>query len=75
METQRKVLEGVVVSNKMKNTVTVKISKKIKHPRYEKLMETHKKYFAHTDKELAEGQIVQIIQCRPISKMKRWRVI
>ncbi len=75
METKKKTLQGVVVSNKMKNTVVVKISRKIKHSRYEKLMEKSKKYFAHTEKELAEGQIVEIVQCRPISKLKRWRVI
>lgn len=71
----RKVVQGVVVSNKMKNTVVVNVVRKIRHPKYEKLVDKRKKYYAHTDKDLEIGQEVKIMSCRPISKTKRWRVI
>lgn len=72
---QRKILQGIVVSNKMKNTVVVKVVRKIRHPKYEKLVDRWKKYYVHTEKELQEGQEVKIVSCRPLSKLKRWRVI
>ena len=71
----RKVLHGVVVSNKMNKTVVIKVTRKIRHPKYEKLVDKWKKYYAHTDKDLQVGQEVKIMSCRPLSKMKRWRVI
>jgi small subunit ribosomal protein S17 len=71
----RKVVQGVIVSNKMNKTVVVKVSNKMRHPKYEKLIEKSKKYYAHTDKNLEVGQTVQIMSCRPISKLKKWRVI
>ena len=71
----RKVLQGLVVSNKMKNTVVVKVTRKMRHSRYEKLIERWKKYYAHTEKDLEIGKWVKIMSCRPISKLKRWRVI
>ena len=76
MRKQRKVLEGVVVSTKMAKTAVVRVSRKFRHPKYNKLMKTSKKYYAHAEKEgLQEGQMVQIRACRPISKIKRWIVI
>ena len=72
---QRKVLEGEVVSNKMQKTVVVKVTRKVRHPKYEKLIEMRKKYYAHTDKDLEVGQKVKIMHCRPFSKLKRWRVV
>ena len=71
----RKTLQGEVVSNKMKDTVVVKVVRKIRHPKYDKLVDRWKKYYAHTDKELEMGQEVKIMSCRPLSKLKRWRVI
>ena len=71
----RKVLTGEVVSNKMQNTVVVKVTRKLRHPRYDKLVEKWKKYYAHTEKDLEIGQVVKIMSCRPISKLKRWIVI
>jgi small subunit ribosomal protein S17 len=71
----RKVVQGVVVSNKMKNTVVVNVVRKLRHPKYEKLVDKRKKYYAHTEKDLEVGQEVRIMSCRPISKTKRWRVI
>lgn len=74
-ETKRKVLQGVVLSNKMKNTVVVNVVRKMRHEKYEKLVDKRKKYYAHTDKELQVGEEVKIMSCRPISKTKKWRVV
>ncbi|NGX28022.1 MAG: 30S ribosomal protein S17 [Candidatus Anoxychlamydiales bacterium] len=72
---KQKVLEGIVVSDKMTKTVVVKVIRKIRHPKYQKLVEKWKKYYAHdeTDK-IKEGSKVKIIQSRPLSKLKSWRV-
>ncbi len=76
MRKQRKVLEGIVVSAKMEKTAVVKVSRKFRHPKYNKLVKKSKKYYAHNEKEgLQEGQTVQIRECRPMSKTKRWIVI
>jgi len=71
-----KILEGTVVSDKMDKTVVVKVVRKLRHPRYQKLVTKWKKYYAHDDTGKAkEGSQVKIIQSRPLSKLKRWRVI
>ena len=71
----KKFVEGVVVSNKMDKTIVVKATRKMRHPRYEKLVERWKKYYAHDEKnEMKIGDKVQIIETRPISKLKRWKV-
>lgn len=76
MRKQRKVLEGIVVSTKMDKTAVVKVFRKFRHPKYSKLVKQAKKYYAHSEKEgLQEGQAVQIRECRPMSKTKRWIVI
>lgn len=73
---QRKELIGVVISNKMDKTVTVKVSCKMRHPKYEKVIERSNKYYAHDESnELAVGQKVRMMETRPLSKLKRWRVI
>jgi small subunit ribosomal protein S17 len=73
---KRKVREGVVVSNKMQKTVTVKVERTIRHPTYSKVVTRAKKYYAHNeDKDIQIGQKVRIVETRPISKLKRWRVI
>jgi small subunit ribosomal protein S17 len=71
----RKVREGVVVSNKMQKTVTVKVTRSIRHPHFEKVIARAKKYYAHTEEQLEIGQRVKIVETRPLSKMKRWRVL
>lgn len=72
----RKVRTGIVVSTKMQKTVTVKVERTIRHPEYSKVVKRAKKYYAHNeDLEIAEGQKVRIIETRPISKLKRWRVV
>ena len=72
---KRKIKEGVVVSNKMNKTVTVKVSTRIKHSQFEKIVTRAKKYYAHTENgDLQPGQHVKIMETRPISKLKRWKV-
>lgn len=73
----RKVREGIVVSNKMQKTVTVKVERTMRHPQFGKVVTRAKKYYAHADNsaEIAEGQRVRIMETRPLSKLKRWRVV
>ena len=70
-----KTRDGVVVSNKMKKTVVVAITRLVKHSRYGKFIHRRKKYFAHDEKnECGIGDTVRIVETRPLSKLKRWRV-
>ena len=69
-----RIREGVVVSNKMQNTVVVRVDRRYPHPRYGKIITRGVKYYAHTTAELAVGQKVKIVETRPLSKLKRWRV-
>ncbi len=72
---ERKVLQGVVLSNKMKKTLVVSFSEKVRHPKYGKLVERRKKCYAHNESEaVKEGDVVELMQVRPLSKLKRWRV-
>jgi len=73
---KRKEIVGVVISNKMNKTVTVKVSCKMRHPKYQKVVERSNKYYAHDESNaLAVGQKVRMMETRPLSKLKRWRVI
>lgn len=73
---RRKVKTGVVVSNKMDKTVVVRVDRTVRHAKYGKVTRRGKKYYAHDDSNvLEEGQTVKIVECRPLSKMKRWRVV
>lgn len=65
---------GIVVSNKMQKTVIVKVARTFPHPRYNKIITREKKYYAHSDEALNIGDKVQIIETRPLSKLKRWCV-
>jgi len=70
-----KTLIGKVVSTKMQKTVVVKVEKKFRHPLYEKVITRHKKYKAHNEEfKLKEGDMVKIIETRPISKDKHFKV-
>lgn len=73
----RKVRDGVVVSNKMEKTVTVRVERTVKHPHFDKVVTRAKKYYAHAEnsKEIQEGKKVRIVETRPLSKTKRWRVV
>jgi len=71
-----KIYEGVIVSTKMKDTVTVRVERKYRHPVYAKVVKSHKKYLAHNDSlKLSVGDEVQIEETRPLSKTKHFRVI
>jgi len=73
---KRKENVGVVISNRMEKTVVVKVSRKIRHDKYSKVIERSKKYYAHDDSDAIEiGQKVRIMETRPLSKLKRWRVV
>lgn len=65
---------GKVVSNKMTGTVVVSVSRTMPHPKYEKIVTRNKKYYAHCKKHHELGDTVTIIETKPISKLKRWRV-
>ncbi|MCL2469740.1 MAG: 30S ribosomal protein S17 [Alphaproteobacteria bacterium] len=72
----RRVLQGTVVSDKGDKTVTVLVERRVMHPIYKKYIRTSKKYAAHDEENLCKvGQNVSIIECRPISKRKRWSVM
>lgn len=72
----RRVLQGVVVSDKMDKTVVVRVERQIKHPVYGKFITRSKKYAAHDEtNRCKEGDVVKIRECRPISKRKTWEVV
>jgi small subunit ribosomal protein S17 len=72
----RKVRVGTVVSSKMEKTVVVAVERKVSHPFYGKKMTRTKKYYAHDQENAArEGDVVRIMETRPLSKLKRWRVV
>lgn len=68
-------LTGKVVSNKMTNTIVVSVNRDISHPKYHKRFQKHSKYYAHTTNQHEVGSIVDIIQVRPLSKLKRYQVV
>ena len=66
---------GIVVSNNMDKSIVVKIDRKIKHPIYKKTIKRSKKYIVHDEQnECKIGDLVQIAECRPLSKKKRFRL-
>lgn len=73
---QRKVVLGLVLSDKMQKTIVVRSEWRVKHPRYGKIMTHSTKRKAHDEKGLAKkGDIVEISESRPLSKTKRWRLV
>ena len=71
----RKTRVGVVVSNKMEKSITVAIEKKIQHPLYKKYFNRTSKLIAHDEKnECGIGDVVKVMETRPLSKSKRWRL-
>tara|TARA_A100000164_G_scaffold340760_1_gene336939 strand:+ start:310 stop:540 length:231 start_codon:yes stop_codon:yes gene_type:complete len=72
----KKILKGVITSTKNNKTVVVEVTRKFAHPFYGKVIKRSKKYHAHDENnKFKEGEIIQIIECNPISKKKRWKVI
>jgi len=70
-----KVREGIVVSSKMDKTAVVAITRQIKHATYGKYVKKTTRYFAHDERnECQPGDVIRIVETRPLSKKKRWRV-
>ena len=66
---------GVVVGNKMKKTVTVLVERQVRHPLYKKIVKRRNKFLVHDEYEKCQlGDLVKIVETRPLSKRKRWRV-
>ena len=72
----KRILQGVVASSKTDKTVTVRVERRFKHPIYKKIIRSTKKYAAHDpNNKYQEGDVVRIIETRPISKTKTWEVL
>lgn len=72
----RKTKTGIVTSNKMAKTITVAVERKVKHPIYGKFVKKTNRFHAHDEKnECSIGDMVRIMECRPLSKTKRWRLV
>ena len=73
---RRKTRTGLVTSNKMEKTITVSVERKVKHPIYGKFLKKTTKFMAHDEKnECSIGDIVKIMETRPMSKNKCWRLV
>ena len=71
----KKILKGTVTSAKNNKTIVVEVTRKFKHPFYEKVIQRSKKYHAHDEKnEIGEGDVVEIAESKPLSKTKTWVV-
>ena len=72
----KKILKGTITSAKNNKTVVVEVTRKFKHPFYSKVISRSKKYHAHDEmNNFKEGDYVEIIECKPISKKKTWEVV
>jgi small subunit ribosomal protein S17 len=72
----KRVLQGVVVSDKADKTIVVKVERRFKHPLYKKYIRSTKKYHAHdADNACRVGETVRIVESRPHSKTKRWELL
>ena len=72
----RKEIIGTVYSNRMDKTITVSVERKVKHPKYKKFVKTTSRFKAHDEKnECNINDIVKIMETRPLSKDKRWRLV
>ena len=66
---------GQVVSTKMAKTIVVEVSRRVPHPKYKRIIAKRKKFYAHDEQGTAKmGDVVRIIECRPLSKLKHWRL-
>lgn len=75
-QTKRKTRVGLVTSNKMEKSITVSIEKRVKHPIYKKYFKKTTKFMAHDEKnECTIGDMVKIMETKPLSKNKRWRLV
>ncbi|MGA4643585.1 30S ribosomal protein S17 [Limisphaera sp. 4302-co] len=72
----RKERIGEVIAARMMKTITVRVERRFAHPRYRKIVKAYKKYYVHDEKgEARVGDRVRIVETRPLSKTKRWRLV
>jgi len=73
---ERKVRQGVVVSDKMDKSIVVRVERTMRHPLYKKVIRRSRKFIAHDEANGAQvGDMVRIMECRPLSARKRWRLV
>jgi len=66
---------GQVVSTRMQKTIVVEVSRRVQHPKYKRIIGKRKRFYAHDEQGTARlGDVVRIIECRPLSKLKRWQL-
>ena len=66
---------GQMVSTKMQKTIVVEVSRRVPHPLYKRIIGKRKKFYAHDEEGSAKtGDVVRIVECRPLSKLKRWKL-
>ena len=66
---------GQVVSTKIQKTIVVEVSRRVPHPLYKRIIGKRKKFYAHDEEGSAKtGDVVRIVECRPLSKLKRWKL-
>ena len=76
LEMPKRIMQGVVVSDKMDRTVVVNVERKFPHPLYKKYIKRSKRYHAHDENNTHKvGDTVSIQECRPLSKNKKWEVV
>lgn len=74
-KSSRRVLEGVVTSDKMQKTIAVKVTRTVRHPKYNKFVKKHASYHVHDESnQCKQGDMVAIVESNPQSKTKRWRL-
>lgn len=73
---RRKIRVGKVISDKMHKTIVVEITRTMLHPLYQRVVKTSAKLYAHDERAEAKlGDTVRVMECRPLSKLKRWRLV
>ncbi len=73
---RRRVVQGIVSTDAMAKSIGVRIERMFKHPKYKKYIRRHSKVYAHDElNEARVGDRVEIMECRPLSKLKRWRLV
>jgi len=73
---QRKIRIGQVVSNKANKTIIVQVERLVQHPKYKKFIKRRSKLYAHDEKnECQVGDVVKILESKPLSRLKRWRLL
>ncbi len=76
MDSNKRQIVGLVTSTKMDKTISVKVERRIKHPMYGKFLRKSKKFLAHDEtNDCNEGDLVRIIESRPLSRRKRWSLV